>query len=414
MNRLWLLSVTVVCLMTDSRCGRSAEPLAGRWVYALVMSATAAPLAHAQDVAVRDSAGLVVAIQAAKPGTRIELAAGDYRGGMSFKNVRGEAGKPIVIAAADPARPPRIVGGGSNMQLSEVAHLELRDLVLTGGTGNGLNIDDGGKFDSPSHHITLRNMKVSDVNSKGNHDAIKLSGVTDFLVENCAIERWGGQAIDMVGCHRGIIEGCRFLQSDVRGSIGVQAKGGSREIQVRRCYFNSPIERGVNLGGSTGLQFFRPKVQGYEAQEIMVEGCVFDGCHAAVAFVGVDGATVRFNTIYRPRRWAMRILQENTAPGLAPSRNGVFEDNIVVFRSDNWSEGGVNIGGNTAPKTFRFARNVWFCEDRPDRSRPTLPTPETDGIVGRNPLLRDPASGDFSLDKESPAANQGSTALPKR
>ena len=37
-----------------------------------------------------------------------------------------------------------------------------------------------------------------------------------------------------------------------------------------------------------------------------------------VAFVGVDGATVRHNTIYRPRRWGLRILQENRAAGLRP------------------------------------------------------------------------------------------------
>lgn len=385
-----------------------------RWLGAAVLLTNAAQLARAQDVAVHDGAELVTAIQGARPGVRILLASGDYPGGMSFKNVQGMPGKPIVIAAANPARPPRIVGGGNNIQLSDVAHLELRDLLLTGGTGNGMNIDDGGSFDTPSHHITLRNLKISDVNVKGNHDAIKLSGVTDFLVENCVVEGWGGQAIDMVGCHRGVIDDCRFLQADVNGGIGVQAKGGSRAIQVRRCYFNDRIERGVNLGGSTGPQFFRPKVHGYEAQEIVVEGCVFDGCHAAVAYVGVDGGVVRFNTLFRPRRWALRILQENTSPGMVLSRNGVFEDNIVVFRSNNWSEGGVNVGANTAPTTFRFARNVWYCEDRPERSRPTLPTPETDGIVGRNPLLRNPSEGDFSLNKGSPAVGRGTTGLTQR
>jgi hypothetical protein len=383
------------------------------WIGVLHWIAFASRFAYCQEVFVQDSAGLVAAIQAAAPGTRIRLASGDYPGGLSFKDVQGVLDKPIEIAAVDPARPPRIVGGSNNLQFSNAAHLILSDLLLTGGTGNGLNIDDGGRLDSPSHHIALRNLRISNVNVKGNHDAVKLSGVADFSVDNCVFERWGGQAIDMVGCHRGVIEGCRFLQSeDVSGSIGVQTKGGSSKVQVRRCYFNRPIERGVNLGGSTGLQFFRPKVQGYEAKDILVEGCIFDGCHAAVAFVGVDGGVVRFNTIYRPRRWVTRILQENNAPGFVPSRNGVFEDNVIVFRSDNWSEGGVNVGGNTAPETFRFARNVWYCEDRPDRSKPNLPTKEVDGIVGLNPLLKDPEKGDFGLSENSPAAKQGASAMP--
>jgi hypothetical protein len=54
-----------------------------------------------------------------------------------------------------------------------------------------------------------------------------------------------------------------------------------------------------------------------------------------------------------------------------------------VFDSARWSEGGVNIGAGTAPETFKFARNWWYCTDRPERSRPRLPTPEIDGTYGR-------------------------------
>ena len=96
---------------------------------------------------------------------------------------------------------------------------------------------------------------------------------------------------------------------------------------------------------------------------------------------------MRFNTIYDPGRWALRILQETKEPGFVPSRRGVFTDNIIVFRSDAWASGGVNIGPGTAPETFEFARNVWFCRDAPQRSKPTLPTPERDGTYGSDPQL---------------------------
>jgi hypothetical protein len=63
-----------------------------------------------------------------------------------------------------------------------------------------------------------------------------------------------------------------------------------------------------------------------------------------------------------------------------------------VFRSDAWSEGGVNIGPATAPETFTFARNAWYCVDNP-RLAPQLPTGEQDGLVGEDPLLVDPRGG---------------------
>jgi hypothetical protein len=92
---------------------------------------------------------------------------------------------------------------------------------------------------------------------------------------------------------------------------------------------------------------------------------------------------VRFNTIERPSRWALRILQETKAPGFVACRNGEFTDNTIVFESTRWSEGGVNIGAGTAPATFKFARNWWYCADNPERSGPHLPTTETDGKYGR-------------------------------
>lgn len=216
----------------------------------------------------------------------------------------------------------------------------------------------------------------------------------------------------MVGCHRGRIEGCTFRARKPDSSEGVQCKGGTRDIVIRANLFDSGGARGVNIGGSTGLQFFRPKVEGFEAKGITVEGNVFVGGQAPFAFVGVDGAVVRFNTVYLPGKWALRILQETVAPEFVPCRNGVFADNIIVFRSDQWAEGGCNIGPNTAPETFHFERDLWYCQDQPERSRPTLPTDEGDGVYGADPLFVDAARGDFHLQPNSPAAGHGHTALP--
>jgi hypothetical protein len=372
-------------------------------------------------VTVSNAAGLRLAVNAAQPGTRILLAPGTYPGGFFFANLQGQSNLPIVIAAADPEHPPVIQGGANGMQLSDPAWVELHNLTFTGATGNGLNIDDGGSFVTPARHLLLRQLRVTEVGPQGNRDGIKLSGVTDFRVEGCLIERWGssGSGIDMVGCHRGIIESNVFRHTPAAGSTGangVQTKGGSREVIIRRNRFEHPGARGVNIGGSTGLEFFRPPLEvgseHAEAKDIQVEGNTFLGSTAPVAFVGVDGAVVRFNTIYRPERWAIRILQETTATGFVPCREGRFTDNLVAFHSTQWSAGGVNLGPHTDPSTFQFARNWWYCIDDPARSRPTLPAAEIEGAYGQPPLFRDADNGDFRLQPESPARQVGAEALP--
>ncbi len=378
----------------------------------ITVALTSKIAAQETAITVSDTQELRQAVAQAKPGTSILLASGTYQGGLYLRDLKGEPSKPIVLAAADPEHPPVIHGGGNCLHLINVAYVELHNLILSGASNNGVNIDDGGTFETPAHHIILRGLVVRDIGPEGNRDGIKLSGVDDFRVEGCTVERWGsgGSGIDMVGCHRGIIEGCTFRHDDKVGSNAVQTKGGSSEIIICQCRFGHAGSRSVNVGGSTGLQFFRPEPQGYEAKNITVESCVFIGSQAPVAFVGVDGAVFRFNTIYRPTRWVLRILQETRKPEFAPSRNGQFTDNIIAFRSDEVATT-VNIGSATAPETFKFARNFWYCLDDPDNSKPDLPTAESDGIYGKNPLFRDAEKGDLRLKSDSPAHKMGVEAL---
>jgi hypothetical protein len=235
-------------------------------------------------------------------------------------------------------------------------------------------------------------------------------------VTNCTIERWGsgGSAIDLVGCHDGLIVGCTFRKA---GENGVQVKGGSSAIAIRKCLFEDAGDRAVNIGGLTGDDSFRPPLKSlpadrkYEAKDVFVEGCTIIRGEAAIAFVNVDGAVVRYNTIYRPEKYAVRILQERVGSGFIPCRLGTFENNVVTFRSEKWLDGGINVGKDTAPKSFRFAGNLWYCEDRPARSEPKLPTVETKGVVGKNPQFTDPAKGDFSFPADSPATGKGAGAF---
>lgn len=368
-------------------------------------------LPAAEAVQVTDDASLNSALRGASAGKVIRLAPGQYQPGVFAANLQGTPERPIIIEGAEPDRPPLFEGGKVAWQLSDCAHLVLRNIAVRGQQANGINIDDGGSFDTPSHHLLLEKIYVSDVGPEGNFDGIKLSGVDDFAVRDCRVEGWGGQAIDMVGCHRGVIEGCTFRgKPGFSQSSGPQAKGGSSQIAIRRCLFLEAGGRAVNLGGSTGLAYFRPLGTLYEAKDVRVEGCVFVGSQAPVAFVGVDGAVVRYNTFYQPGKWVLRILQETTEPGFAPCRNGRFERNLIVFRRAG-VQIQVNIGPHTSPATFAFADNLWYCEDRPQASRPDLPATETGGLYGIDPQLAPLQEG--RLRPRNPQAAQfGASAWP--
>lgn len=339
-------------------------------------------IAPADVVLVRDAVGLKDALSKLVDGTTLRIAPGEYPGGHTVKDVSS-----LTVEAADADQPPQFKGGSFAWHFSGCSGLTLRHLHVSGQRGNGINLDDGGRADRPMKNVTLEQLDIRDIGPKGNSDALKCSGLDDLTVRACTIEGWGGQGIDLVGCHRVAISECRFTgKSGYSQASGVQCKGGSEDVTIEKCHFVNAGQRPINAGGSTGLAYFRPKGAKYEARQIVIRNNEFSGSLCACAFTGVDGAEFTDNTILFPEKWVFRILQETTEAGFAPCRNVRIENNAIVFHRSQVSIE-VNIGANTAPETFRFAKNRWFAEDRPDRSRPKLPTEEKDGTYGRDPRV---------------------------
>lgn len=336
--------------------------------------------AVAQDVIVRDPGELQSALRHLKSGTTLKIAPGEYPGGHQVSDVAN-----LTVEALDAAKPPHFKGGPNGWQFSHCAKLTLRNLRVSGQSGNGLNLDDGGRLAEPAQGITIERVEVSDIGPKGNRDGIKCSGLDDLTIRDCTISGWGGQGMDLVGCHRVSITGCRFTGKEgFTATAGIQLKGGTSDVTVEKCRFLNAGERPVNVGGSTDLAYFRPQGAKHEAKGVIVRDNVMEGSLCAAAFVGVDGAEFTGNTILFPGKWIFRILQENQEPGFIPCRNVVIRDNRIIFRRGQ-VQIEVNIGPGTAPETFRFEKNRWFAEDRPSSSKPALPVTEKDGKYGIDP-----------------------------
>jgi len=64
-----------------------------------------------------------------------------------------------------------------------------------------------------------------------------------------------GSGIDHVGCHHGLLA-LNHLH-DMSGNA-IQCKGGSEDLEIRWNHMVDAGQRAVNMGGSTGFEFFRP------------------------------------------------------------------------------------------------------------------------------------------------------------
>lgn len=308
----------------------------------------------------------------AGPGDVIVLAPGVHRPAI-IDGLEGTPDRPIVIRGAGPDAPARIDAARSNfgLMLRRPRHVVIQDIVITNAAGNGVNADDGAGHDAPGDpwpaDLTLRRVAVERTGPRGNTDGIKLSGLRAVRVEDCRVEGWGGSAIDMVGCHEVSITGCTFRGlPDHDQSSGVQAKGGSRDVRVVECRFENAGQRAVNIGGSTGLPYFRPAVPAdaapgtlFEAEDVIVERCVFVGGDCAVAFVNSRRGVVRRCTISGTNRWVFRLLRENNDPRFGPSEGGVVEGCLVIWPGPP-PRSFVNVGPGTSPDTFRFGTNLWW------------------------------------------------------
>ncbi len=339
-----------------------------------------ANIAYADDIVVRDAGSLRESLLSLKSGVTLKIASGDYPGGYHV-----EAVDKLTVEALDPKNPPHFKGGANAWHFSRCNDLILRYLQISGQSGNGLNLDDGGRFDQPVKGITLEHLIISDIGPQGNHDGIKCSGLDNLTIRNCTISGWGGQGIDMVGCHDSLISGCSFVgKPNFTATAGVQTKGGCSDITIEKCHFIHGGERPINVGGSTDLRLFRPAGAKYEARRIVVRDNTIEGSSCAAAFVGVDGAEFIRNEILYPEKWIFRVLQETTAEGFHPCRNVLVRENRIIFRRAQ-VQVEINIGSRTDPKSFQFDTNQWFAEDHPESSKPRLPNEEKAGVYGIEP-----------------------------
>jgi len=354
------------------------------------------------------------ALQGVQPGDAIRLLPGTHITGTFISNISGSSNAPIWLGGVPGMSRPLFSGGSQAFQLSQARYVIVENIEVTGATANGINCDDGGDYanSNATRYVLFRNLFIHDIGTGGNNDGLKLSGVNDYFVLDCVFARMsaGGSAIDHVGCHQGLIARCTVADA---GSNAIQCKGGSEDIEIRWNQFTNAGARAINIGGSTGFEFFRPPLSmtssNIEAKNIRVLANQFYGSEAPIAFVGTINSLVANNTLIQPGHWIMRILQETLSSGgytFLPCGHNQFINNLAYYDRSVISTH-VNVGANTDSASFQFSNNLWYAYNQASQSQPLLPSPEVNGIYGLNPLFINAAGGDYSVPTNSPATGKG-------
>jgi hypothetical protein len=346
---------------------------------------------------------LEAAAPVARPGDTIFFPAGIYEGGQFVELLQGRPERWIYLLA-DAAGAVVIRGGNEAWHLTDPAYVRIEGFIFEQQRHNGVNIDDGGTYETPAHHVIIDRCAFRDIQGSGNIDLLKLSGLDDFTVQQCIFRNnaEGGSGIDMVGCHHGEILESHF---ENLGSTGIQVKGGSQHLLIQGNFFRHAGDRACNLGGSTGLPYFRPVDAPFEAADLQVHSNIFTGSQAPVAFAGSIRAAVINNTFFLPERWALRILQETVDPDrFVECGDHTFRNNIVYV--DAQLSRAVNTGPHTRPETFIFSNNLWF-HTQLSGWQPELPVEDADNVTSQDPLFAAPQTNDFHLLPGSAATGRG-------
>ena len=351
----------------------------------------------------------------AKPGDSILLKPGTYSGlRITDNNLNGTADKPIWIGGIPGMERPVLDGNNAGASFVDCTYIVLHDLEVRNNmtdpeaTGIQVYASDTSQWPNPLvRDFVFRNLYVHDIN----YQQFKFSDLTDFWLFDCEISKDGnGQSapIDSVGgVGRGVIA-YNYLHDFV--NIGIQLKGNTFDVDIYGNLFKNTGQQAINIGGSTGRQFFRPSILDddvaaanmYEASNIHVYSNIFTNVNAPVAFWSSDNSYFVNNTVTGIKSQTFRLLPSDTYLAFGgQSHNNTIENNI-------FSAGGFYFNTETCPDgtaALTVDNNFFYNTSSPGSVPGDAGFKSYTGNVGGNAQFMDLTS--YKLKDGSPAATGG-------
>ena len=292
-----------------------------------------------------------------KPGDELVLHDGVYSQACRRAiTAKGEPDKPIVIRAAEgarplitrPTRPPNANATQNNIEIVDSTYLIIRGLRFRGGS-IGVRIIRG-------HHITLEDNEISD--TQNNALAINAGDVDSLVVRNNHIHHTGlhpsapteGEGI-YAGCHDGK---CKVTNSIFEANyihhLRGTSEGGNDGIEIKPGSYGNVVRDNVIHDTNIGTQYPCIFVYGGGAGVNVVERNVMWNCGEGIQVVA--DALVQNNIILNSSITGITAAPHSANPGL---RNVTIVNNTVVGHPKcldlRWE----------GAKNMVLANNAFFC-----------------------------------------------------
>lgn len=289
---------------------------------------------EADGSAERPFGSIQQAVDAAGPGVTVFVRAGLYIENIVLPDGGGEAGAPLQLISVDgdgAAVIQAASAAASTIKGLGTDHLLIRGFHVVGGL-NGIQISQNGlDFGNLAQSVRIENNTV-----EGSvQDLIKIDHADDVQVLGNTLRNGGGEAIDFVAVNGSIIAWNDVSQ--VRTFAGaIMVKGGSSNILVQGNHVHDSVSGGIDVGGATASEFFRPGFGSQEASNVLVVGNqVEDVRLRALNVIGAADVRVAGNLLASTERPALNVIAASgdLETGADPARVEVVGN--VFKRTDN-------------------------------------------------------------------------------
>lgn len=342
---------------------------------------------------------------AVSPGDTIVLHAGTYGTYQFVENVKGAAGKWIVVR---PNGSEKVVINGM-WQFSKISYWKFEDLAFEGSTafpGRLFLIDNGGSCATQAKHIIVDRCSFTKTTDTV-YAVFKYAGVDSFEVRHCVFKDLAAGAFDYNTCHYGVISDNRIENCLTGGHI----KGGASFITMERNLFRNASRSpwvAFELGGDTSPEFYC-EGSNTEVHDLKFYANLIIGGYRGLALSSAVNCQVVNNTFYETAQATIRFL---TTSKLYPTLSGNYVvNNIFAFGAESqYINGGAQPFGSVI-----MANNIYYSTTNPSFAGPYWDTPALDKIKELNPIIVssttsvfvDGASADLHLAPSSPAIGSG-------